>query len=232
MSVKTVFDKYSSVYDCARRKLIPCFDDFYGIAVDIIPFPREESIKALDLGAGTGILSEMVAREFPASEIHLMDVSGKMLLAAKRRLQRYDNIFRYVIADYVHESFDEKFDVIISALSIHHLSCSEKDFLFMKCYELLNPGGVFINADQILGETPAIELHYRRRWVEEVKNNGVTANELKAAFERMKEDKTSTLSYQFDCLAKAGFVEVNCWYKNYSFVVFSGSKANDNIPPS
>ncbi len=33
-------DKYTTQYNQSRRKLIPCFDDFYRIAVEIIPFKK------------------------------------------------------------------------------------------------------------------------------------------------------------------------------------------------
>jgi tRNA (cmo5U34)-methyltransferase len=61
-------------------------------------------------------------------------------------------------------------------------------------------------------------------WLKQVQENGVDKSELAAALERMKEDKMSPLSSQLQWLKEAGFKEVNCWYKNYSFAVYSGSK--------
>ena len=87
---------------------------------------------------------------------------------------------------------------------------------------------MFINADQVLGSTPAIESDYRAAWLRQVKEKGVSDTALSQALERMKEDKMSTLSDQLSWLGEAGFERVNCWYQNYSFVVFSGQKP---IPP-
>ncbi|MFH1215153.1 MAG: class I SAM-dependent methyltransferase [Pseudomonadota bacterium] len=224
MSIKSVFDKYSKEYDGARRRLIPCFDDFYKIAINTIPFAGEKSIRVLDLGAGTGLLSEMVAAAFPESEIILIDISAEMLAVAKTRLKTFRNKISYIENDYTKREMPGKFDAIISSLSIHHLDGSDKKTLFGNCYQSLVPGGIFINADQVAGETPDIEKTYRQKWLAEAGNNGATEDELKAALERMKEDKMSTLSYQLTCLKEAGFSDVNCWYRNDSFVVFSGTK--------
>ncbi|MCP4689764.1 MAG: class I SAM-dependent methyltransferase, partial [Desulfobacterales bacterium] len=85
-------------------------------------------------------------------------------------------------------------------------------------------GGIFINADQVLGATPEIEKRYQETWLKQIRENGVTDAELAAARERMKEDKMSTLHDQLLWLKEANFTNVNCWWKNYSFAVFSGRK--------
>lgn len=221
----SVFDKYASDYDSSRKKLIPCFDDFYQTAIDEIPSPKEQKIDVLDLGAGTGLTSELVALSYPNAKIHLIDVAEKMLSEAKEKLKCFKNDFDFTVADYSEiKSFGKKFDLIISSLSIHHLSDIEKQNLFKKIYAHLKLGGIFINADQVLGETEEIDKIYRNRWLEQVKAKGTTEQELNAAHERMKQDKMSTLSSQIKWLNDAGFVNVNCWFKNYSFVVFSGRK--------
>ena len=181
MSIKSTFDKYSAEYDGGRRKLIPCFDDFYRTAISIIPFDKGKTIRVLDLGAGTGLLSEMVAVAYPCSELTLVDVSGKMLAIAKTRLSKSTNKIEYREEDYSEWKIQDKYDLIISSLSIHHLNDSEKKELFGNCYCSLSSGGVFINADQILGESPDIEKMYCAKWLEEVKNNGVSEQELESA---------------------------------------------------
>lgn len=225
MSVKSVFDKYASEYDSSRKKLIPCFDDFYQTAIKEIPFPKEQKIDVLDLGAGTGLMAGLVASSYPNAKIMLIDIAEKMLSEAKEKLKCFENDFDFTVADYSQvKSFGKNFDLIISSLSIHHLSDIEKQNLFKSIHLHLKPGGIFINADQVLGETEEIEKIYRNRWIEQVREKGITDQELNEALERMKEDKMSTLASQNKWLKDAGFVNVNCWFKNYSFVVFSGGK--------
>ena len=53
---------------------------------------------------------------------------------------------------------------------------------------------------------------------------GASKAELSMALERMKADKTATLVDQLAWLQEVGFIRVDCWYKNYRFVVYSGIK--------
>ena len=61
MSIKKGFDKVAKDYDLDRKKLIPCFDDLYGTAIKIVPYSKTDTIKVLDLGAGTGLFAGLVA---------------------------------------------------------------------------------------------------------------------------------------------------------------------------
>lgn len=225
MSIQSAFDKYATEYDSARKKLIPCFDDFYQTAIEEIPFRKDQEIEVLDLGAGTGLMAGFVAEKYPKAKILLIDIAEKMLAEARKKLKCFENDFAFKVANYSDaKTFGKNFDLIISSLSIHHLSDDEKQNLFKSIYSHLKPGGVFINADQVLGDSEEIEKTYQKRWIAQVKANGVTEVELDAALERMKEDKMSTLAAQIQWLKDAGFENANCWFKYYSFVVFSGKK--------
>ncbi|MFW8602564.1 methyltransferase domain-containing protein, partial [Desulfobacterota bacterium M19] len=96
-NIKSVFDKYAAQYNKSRQMLIPCFDDFYKIAVEIIPFKLDKTIKVLDLGAGTGIISYFVASKYEKSDITLIDVSENMLNQAKNSLCKLSNKFSYLV---------------------------------------------------------------------------------------------------------------------------------------
>lgn len=225
MSIQSVFNKYAARYDESRVKLIPCFDEYYRTMLEVIPFASEQVLEVLDLGAGTGLVAGLVAAKYPQARITLIDLAGEMLSEARKALAEYYNEFNYITADYVAgESFGKEFDLIISSLSIHHLKDKDKRKLFTKICANLKVGGIFINADQALGETAAIEKFNHGKWLEQSRERGATEEELAAALERMREDKMSPLADQLQWLRDAGFAEVTCWYKNYSFVVFSGMK--------
>ena len=224
MTVKTVFDKYADSYDDTRRQLIPCFDDFYGTAVSLLPAAREPGIEVLDLGAGTGLLSARILAHAPNAHVVLVDLSEHMLAQARVRFAEVGTQVEFRLSNFAVEPFLGSYDAIVSALAIHHLPATEKRKLFLKAYNHLKPKGIFINADQVLGPSAGIEAQYRRHWLTQVQAAGVSAATLAAALERMQEDQMSTLVEQLAWLEEAGFQEVNCWYKNYSFVVYSGTK--------
>jgi tRNA (cmo5U34)-methyltransferase len=227
MGVKDVFDKYARSYDRARRKLVPCFDDFYGIVLGLIPYGPEDEFRVLDLGAGTGLLSLLVSNTFPKASLTLVDLSQDMLARAKERFAEEAGRFDFIVADYAKGALPGEFDVILSALSIHHLPDHEKEALFKRGHSALAKSGVFINADQVRGSTPEIEERYRKAWLDQVRSSGASRGDLEAAFERMREDRMATLETQLRWLRAAGFHTVNCWYKNYSFVVYAGFKGGD-----
>lgn len=223
-AIKTGFDASASTYDQARRQLIPCFDEFYRTALSLIPYPQQVHFRVLDLGAGTGLLAQCVSEQFPHAHITLVDISESMLSQAQERFSAQPGRFEFITADYATQAIAGHFDIVLSALSIHHLSDALKESLFQRIYDRLPDGGLFINADQVLGATPEIEGIYRNHWLQQVRALGVSNPHLTAALERMKEDRMAPLENQLGWLRQAGFKRVNCWYKNYSFVVFSGQK--------
>lgn len=224
MGVRSVFNNSARDYDVTRKQLIPCFDEFYGTALELITLMPEPPAKVLDLGAGTGLFSSIVAPICPNAEFTLCDISEKMLNEAEKRFSDGRTKVKYVVKDYSSEPIDSTYDLIISGLSIHHLTDTGKERLFLNLHNNLNDNGLFINADQVLGDTPLIEQTYRSSWLRQVREKGITERALTKALKRMKEDRMSTLSNQLLWLKKANFIEVNCWYQNHSFVVYSGWK--------
>ena len=76
----------ASTYDTERRRLIHCFDEFYGTVGELIARFCPKSPRILDLGAGTGILSAAIAGRVPAAQLQLLDASSEMLQRAAERL--------------------------------------------------------------------------------------------------------------------------------------------------
>jgi tRNA (cmo5U34)-methyltransferase len=225
VNVRDVFDKSADIYDDDRRVLIPCYDDFYTITLDVIPFGFGHELRVLDLGAGTGVLAKMIASKYPRAQLELVDISPAMLQIAETSFSQ-NNLARisFQVMDYVQDSFKDTYDLIVSSLSIHHLDDSDKEKLFHKVITLLEPGGFFVNADQVLGENEVAENIFRKTWLRQVKERGVTDSALQASLERMKEDKMAPLSSQISWLEQAGFVDITTWYQHYNFVVYSGTK--------
>ena len=224
MTIATLFDEAAEGYDRSRRQLVPPFDDFYGRVVESITHERDDAIRVLDLGAGTGLLSALIARAFPHARITLVDVSPEMLAGARRRFADEPERFKLRVLDYAREPLPGEYEAVVSALSVHHLDGTGKRELFRKVYGVLCSGGVFVNADQVLGSTPEIEARYREMWFRRVRERGVSEEDLAAALARMEEDKMSTLEEQKAWLEEAGFRQVDCPYKNYSFAVYGGYK--------
>ena len=175
MTVGEVFDAAAGDYDRARRQLVPGFDGFYGAALASVPFGRGEPIRVLDLGAGTGLLGALAADRFPRSRVTLVDLSVEMLRVARRRLAGEPGRFEFRNMDYARKPLPggpRGYDLVVSALSIHHLTHGDKRELFEKVYDSLAGDGYFVNADQVQGETPEEETRYREWWLRRVREAG------------------------------------------------------------
>lgn len=217
-ALKENFDKNADKYDKVRRLIIPCFDDLYNITQDLANIDKEAP-KILDLGAGTGLLTKYIFEKYPQGEFTLIDLSEEMLKVAKKRFNGHEN-FKYIAADYSLHKFNGSFDIIISSLSIHHLEDYAKKKLYKKIYNSLNHGGIFLNADQIIGPTPEVDNSYHRNWLKQIEENNFTGPEKDAVIERMKFDKPATLQNNLKWLKDCNFKEMDVYYKYYNFCVF------------
>lgn len=223
MTVKRLFDSGALKYDANRRKVIYCFDDFYGTLLELIPFEAGDRFSFLDLGAGTGLVSLLILEKFPDAEAHLLDISEKMLEKARERFVGKDNVHFYV-DDYDQGELPGNHRLVVSAMSIHHLSDDGKRRLTRRIFDVLQPGGVFVHAELALGTTAASEAVYQKRWLQHLESTDIGNSELSVIYERMSCDRPATLEQQLMWLREAGFEDVDCFFKHYNFCVYSGWK--------
>lgn len=224
LAIEDAFGLTATEYDRARRQLVPCFDDFYRTAVELIPFAPNRAIEVLDLGAGTGLLSGFIATAFPMARLTLIDISPQMIERARERFAGHRERVRFMTADLGQFSIAGSYHAIVSALAIHHLEDDGKRRLFKTIHAALEPGGVFINAEQVAGPTAGIERRNHQSWLRRVRELGVGEDDLAAALERMKLDRSTTVETQLGWLREAGFGEVDCAYKDGMFAVISASR--------
>jgi tRNA (cmo5U34)-methyltransferase len=219
-----LFDASAGGYDAARRRLVPCFEDFYAAAVAALPFPEAAPLRILDLGAGTGLLSALLAVRFPRATFVLVDAAQGMLDRARERFAADPARFECVNMDYTSALPMGPFDAAVSALSIHHLPAGDKRVLFGRIFTALKAGGIFVNAEHVLGDTPAIERDWDARWEREARALGSDDAEIAGARERMTADRCSTLADQLHWLRESGFSEIACGFQRGRFAVFSGRR--------
>jgi tRNA (cmo5U34)-methyltransferase len=170
----------------------------------------------------------MVAGRFPRSRVTLVDLSVEVLRVARRRLSEGNGRFEFRNMDYARKPLPSGYDLIVSALSIHHLTHGDKRELFEKVHDALAEGGYFVNADQVQGETLEEETSYREWWLRRVREAGVSEGDLTAALSRMRADRNATLQAQLGWLAETGFDAVRCAYADHMFAVYGGRKGKDS----
>jgi tRNA (cmo5U34)-methyltransferase len=221
--IRQAFNKFAQDYDSQREFIIPEMQQYYGAAVWAME-TSEPKPAILDVGAGTGLLSAFLLEKFPHARLTLMDISENMLdMARKRFATRFGT--EYIVCDYSQSDLGGPYDIICSALSIHHLSLEDKRQLFGRIYSALNPGGMFVNADQADGETPYFRQRYLDYWNEFLRSGPMTESQHAEILKRRDTlDRNEKLSVQLTWLAEAGFSDVDVVYKNRTFIVTAARK--------
>jgi tRNA (cmo5U34)-methyltransferase len=216
------FSAHATEYTALRRRLVPGYDAFYGAVSDVLALVPGGVHRVLDLGAGTGLLSEHVLAAFPQARLELLDGSEPMLREARERLR--GNVAAVHVADMAGPLPDGPFDAVVSALAIHHLSDADKRALMARVHAALRHGGAFVNAEQVSAPTPNLAAVYERRWEADCRALGATADELASARERMRHDRCRDVKSQLRWLGEAGFSTTDCVYKSWRFAVIMGLK--------
>jgi len=107
--------------------------------------------RILELGTGTGETARRVLARHPGARLVGIDASADMLAVARERLPGADlRVTRLQDA-----LPDGPFDLVFSALAIHHLDGPAKADLFARVAAVLAPSGRFVLADVVVPADPA-----------------------------------------------------------------------------
>lgn len=217
----SIFNAHADRYDEARRRLIPPYDVFYGTAVEAIALAGPDPRRVIDLGAGTGMLSMYVLDAYPEARVTLFDGAPLMLEKARKTLG--DSV-EYVEGDLYEDLPKGPWDAVVTALAIHHMTDDGKRHVFSEAFESLRPGGVFVNAEHVLGPTKPLDDEHRRWHERQARAAGTDDDEWARAEERMAEDYLSPLADQLEWLSETGFTDVDCLFKQHGFAVMTARK--------
>ncbi|WP_027338853.1 malonyl-ACP O-methyltransferase BioC [Halonatronum saccharophilum] len=108
--VKSNFSKAANSYDdyaVVQRYMGQHLKDY---------LDKNEANKVLEIGAGTGLFTQMLLDQFPKSDYLLVDISSKMISRCKEKFKDYSNI-SYLVEDGETLELDCSFDLIASNAS-------------------------------------------------------------------------------------------------------------------
>ena len=122
------YDKYSFVQKEVARRLC---DRLSNITI--------KPLSILDIGSGTGYLSDMLYKMYPNANITCLDISFNMLKESNKKNADLNNI----LSDAENMPFkNNKFDLIISSFTFHW--CSEIEKIFFDIHRFLKDKGLFL----------------------------------------------------------------------------------------
>ena len=192
----------------------------------------------IDLGCGGGALGAAILDRYSDARGIFVDFSPAMLDAARESL---DNNARasFLNLDYglpewtASVQADGPFDAIVSGYSIHHQPDARKQSLYAEIFDLLAPGGVFVNIEHVSPTSPLSQRLFEEHIIDnlvanEQRDGGSRTREELAHLFHSREDREANILAPIDdqlrWLCDIGFTDADCHFKLYELAILAGSK--------
>lgn len=141
-------ESHGTTYLETIRTEVLAYDELQDAVADATAGIQAERV--LELGVGTGETSRRALDRHPEAELVGIDESADMLAAASLDVAADLRVSR--IEDELPEG---NFDLVVSALAVHHLDGAGKADLFARVADRLRPGGRFVLGDVVVPNDPA-----------------------------------------------------------------------------
>jgi len=216
---------------------IPLAAEQIDVLLRVVRHAAAKVDRLLDLGCGDGILGRTVLAEYAQAKGVFVDFSEPMIEAAKKKVDHHRATF--VVQDLAAKAWTQAvgshapFDLVISGLAIHHLPDDRKRELYGEVFQLLRPGGVFLNLEHVAPRSQWAneafdDLFVDSLWSHEQKRGGTKTREDVAREWYHRPDKTenilATVELQCQWLEEIGFQDVDCFFKLFQLTLFGGKK--------
>jgi SAM-dependent methyltransferase len=168
--------------------------------------------RVLDLGTGDGHMLATIRCRHPGVDCVGTDISPFLLDAARRRLGERTGVrlVNHSMARPLPRDWGP-FDLVVSALAIHHLNDARKRTLYREIHDVLVPGGLFCNIDVV--DSASANLRNRSAMVFSYGTGDAHAS-----------DCPALLTDQLTWLSDAGFIHVDCYWKWLKLTVLAGER--------
>jgi tRNA (cmo5U34)-methyltransferase len=127
--------------------------DYERLQDETVAATGTDAKRVLELGTGTGETAQRVLARHPAAVLVGLDASSEMLDHARAALPADRVELR--VARLTDPLPDGPFDLVVSALAIHHLDDTGKADLFQRVAGNLTPSGRLVLGDVVVPEDPS-----------------------------------------------------------------------------
>ena len=221
------------------RDAMPMHQRQIEVMTRLVATKRATVTRFLDLGCGDGILSAALLRRYPAAQGVLADVSEQMLGTARRKLQGSAAQLAFLNLNLGSSAWRAAaaphgpFDVVVSGYAIHHLSDGGKQQVYRAIYDLLAPGGLFINIEYVAAATPCDQDMFVDYLIDhvavakQVQSDSMPREQLSGVINALMytpDDQPAPVDQQCAWLREIGFSGVDCFFKLFGFAVFGGQR--------
>jgi len=218
---------------------IPLAETQIEIIIRIIKSWVPELHTFMDMGCGDGVLGRQLLQEWPDSEGIFMDFSQPMISSTKEKCEPFKNRSTIILQDYSEDNWMDSIkhktpvDVVISGYSIHHHEDEKKYSIYKDVFNILKPGGVFLNLEHVASPNPKIEKLFDEAFVDglyayHVRSGGKETRQDIAYKFYNREDKVlnklTIVEKQVDWLRDIGYINTDCFFKLFELALFGGQK--------
>jgi tRNA (cmo5U34)-methyltransferase len=222
------FDLMADQYDELFVTHMHTYDTTHEMILTMLPFPREDVLRVLELGVGTGNLTSKVLDCFPQSTVVGYDLSSEMLARARAKLASVGARVQLHEGDISQIVFPGPFDAVISAIAVHHVPPPTKPILFHRLYDALRPGGALVLGDAFQAATPTLGERYRDLSMAALARQGIMETPVSDAYRRRNSQpsggSSTSLQKYLLWMQQARFVNVDCVWKHFGRAVVYGER--------
>ncbi len=204
-------------YDARIRTFVPFYEDMLDAGAAYFALAAGSEPVILELGIGTGALTERCRRHRPAASCIGIDMDPGVLAMAHDRLgsERVD----LRAGSYLDVPFP-KADFVVASISLHHIrDASAKRALYSRCREAVDSGGAIIIADCFLPRLQAARAEGMASWQRFLEQR-YSPDEARAFLEAWAaEDTYFPLADELQWLGEAGFEPDVVWGRDLFAVI-------------
>ena len=221
--IRQHFENEAVSFDKFFFKVAPHYEEMMGALIDALPFKKQDRLKVLDLGCGTGNLSRKIISAYPKAGITCVDMAENMLKMAKAKLQ--DDNVKFWLGDIRDFDYSGKYDVIVASLVLHHIEKRDKPRFYRKIHDALSKKGTFFCIDIFTSSDRHLQRLHMRKWKEFMRANGLPVKKINDMIRRhQREDRPVVFEDELNIMRKAGFRHVDVILKQYNFALYGGGK--------
>lgn len=233
----------SQTFITLGRAYTPRRDELLETFLDLIPYGEEDAFTGVELGTGSGWLTDGILRRFPRARMVGLDGSDAMRATTAQLLAPYGD--RFTGAPFRLEerawrdTLPAPLHLVVSSLVIHHLDGEGKRRLFSDLYGRTASGGALLICDVVMPANEHGRRQMARAWETDVRRQSREIAGDDSVYDHFVADHwnmyahldepegntidhPSTLVEQLGWLTEAGFTGVDAWWARAGHVLFGG----------
>jgi len=175
IDIQKFYDSFKDEYTTSVRKSNMFYDEMLTVLFDYFPASFSPN-NILEIGTGTGNLTLLLRERFTSANIIGIDISSGALEVCQSRFGNKSIDLRQI--DVREARFNnDSFDLVVSSLTLHHLTDMDKKSVFKSIHNWIVNKGIFIFCDRFLDTSELVCQVNRNKWQNGAFERGTTEEE-------------------------------------------------------